>query len=102
MKANWRALAWGAIGCVGFGMMALRGCTGQPQERGNAPSTQERGHVPKSQRLTTVEHDGHWWVAWRGAGEHFAHHLDCPCRSNRLKQEIDLQRKPLLTDPGAR
>jgi hypothetical protein len=31
----------------------------------------------KSTRMTTVQHDGHWFLVF---GEHFMHHVDCPCK----------------------
>jgi hypothetical protein len=31
----------------------------------------------KSTRMVTVQHDGHWFLV---LGEHFTHHIDCPCK----------------------
>jgi hypothetical protein len=45
-------------------------------------STPDNGIVPmdhprKSTRMVTVQHDGHWFLV---LGEHFTHHIDCPCK----------------------
>lgn len=34
-------------------------------------------HPRKSTRMVTVQHDGHWFLV---LGEHFTHHIDCPCK----------------------
>ena len=45
-------------------------------------SKSDSGAVPmdyprKSTRMVTVQHDGHWFLV---LGEHFTHHIDCPCK----------------------
>ena len=37
----------------------------------------------KSTRMVTVQHDGHWFLV---LGEHFTHHIDCPCKKALEKE----------------
>ena len=36
----------------------------------------------KSSRMVTVQHDNHWFLV----GEHFTHHIDCPCKKALEKE----------------
>jgi hypothetical protein len=40
-------------------------------------------HPRKSTRMVTVQHDGHWFLV---LGEHFTHHIDCPCKKALEKE----------------
>jgi len=51
-------------------------------------STPDNGIVPmdsprKSSRMVTVQHDNHWFLV---LGEHFTHHIDCPCKKALEKE----------------
>jgi hypothetical protein len=37
----------------------------------------------KSTRMVTVQHDDHWFLV---LGEHFTHHIDCPCKKALEKE----------------
>jgi len=37
----------------------------------------------KSTRMVTVQHDNHWFLV---LGEHFTHHIDCPCKKALEKE----------------
>lgn len=41
---------------------------------------------PKTVMLTTVEHDGHWFIV-DGTVRFFVHHPGCPCHRGRLRAE---------------
>lgn len=38
---------------------------------------------PATSRMTTVLHDGHWWIYTNGESRYFVHHPDCPCARRR-------------------
>lgn len=40
-------------------------------------------HPRKSSRITTVQHDNHWFLV---LGDNFIHHISCPCKKALEKE----------------